>query len=195
MIRLFLDTSYKYLTCILFDNEKILSSYSEVCFKHQSELVFPALEEIFAKAGVSRTSVKEIYLTEGPGSYTGVRIAMTIAKTMGELLPADVYVISTLQFYAAGKKDVRVLMNARADRAYTAVYDRNIVVEDDSVLPLNEIELDHEELIGDLSLFGKEDVYPDMNEALLATLPYFRKVDNIAHLVPKYLKESESYLV
>ncbi len=103
--------------------------------------------------------------------------------------------ISTLQFYAAGKKDVRVLMNARADRAYTAVYDQNVIVEDDCVLPLNEIELDHEELIGDLSLFGKEDVYPDMNEALLTTLPYFRKVDNIAHLVPKYLKESESYLV
>jgi hypothetical protein len=75
------------------------------------------------------------------------------------------------------------------------VYNDNDIVEEDCVLPLSEIELDHAELVGDLSLYGKEDVYPDMNEALMNTFPCFRKVDNIAHLVPKYLKESESYLV
>ena len=193
MIRLFLDTAYKHLTCILTEDNRVLASYSEICFKHQSEQVFVALEKIFEEAKVSRKDVDEIYITEGPGSYTGVRIAMTIAKTISSLRDLDLYTISTLQLYSAGLPDCLVIMNARADRAYHGVYDMGKAVEEDSVSQLSEISLDHENLIGDLYLFGKEDVYPDMTEAFLKSLPYFRKVEEIHHLVPKYLKESDAY--
>ena len=194
MIRLFLDTAYKHLTCILLKDREVLASCSELCFKSQSENVFPALEKVFDEAGIDRKDVDAFYITEGPGSYTGVRIAMSIVKTMAEILPADIYVISTLQLYAAGKADTMVLMNARADRAYVGIYDCNEIVLEDCVLPLSEIDTDGHELVGDVSLFGGEDVYPDMCEALLNCLDCFRKVEDVRFLTPKYLKESESYL-
>ena len=193
MIRLFLDTSYKYLTCILFDEERILSSYSEVCFKHQSELLFVALEKIFQEAGISKKDIDAVCITEGPGSYTGVRIAMSVAKTLCDLRNIDLYTISTLRLYANRQKDTMVIMNARADRAYVGLYDGDEVVEDDHIVVLSESDLSGHTMVGDLSLFGKEDIYPDIAEAFLNCQPLMTKVENLAHLVPKYLKESESY--
>ena len=84
MLTLCIDTAYKYLTCVLIENDQIISSYFEECFKHQSEEVFVALDRIFKEAGKSRDDIDSICISEGPGSYTGVRIAMTIANCIRE---------------------------------------------------------------------------------------------------------------
>ena len=79
MLTLCIDTAYKYLTCALIKDDKVISSYSEPCFKRQSEEVFHAMEVVFASAGIDRRAIDSICISSGPGSYTGVRIAMTIA--------------------------------------------------------------------------------------------------------------------
>ena len=81
MLTLCIDTAYKYLTCALIRDDEIIASYSKECFKRQSEMVFSALEEIFDQAKVARDSIDSLCITKGPGSYTGVRIAMSLAKT------------------------------------------------------------------------------------------------------------------
>ena len=91
MLTLCIDTAYKYLTCALIQDNHIIGSYCKECFKKQSEEVFLALDETFKQANVERKDIDSICISEGPGSYTGVRIAMTIAKTIGELLKIDVY--------------------------------------------------------------------------------------------------------
>ncbi len=188
-----MDTAYKHLVCVLIEDDHILASYCEECFKHQSELLFVALEKVFHEAGISKMDVDAVCITEGPGSYTGVRIAMSVAKTLCDLRNIDLYTISTLRLYANRQKDTMVVMNARADRAYVGLYDGDEIVEDDHIAVLSESDLSGHTMVGDLSLFGKEDVYPDIAEAFLNCQPLMNKVENIAHLVPKYLKESESY--
>ena len=79
MLTLCIDTAYKYLTCALIKNDEVLASFSNECFKRQSEEVFAALDEVFKKANVERKDLDSICVAEGPGSYTGVRIGMTIA--------------------------------------------------------------------------------------------------------------------
>lgn len=194
MLTLCIDTAYKYLTCALIKDDKIISSESFECFKKQSEELFLVLEKVFDKAKINRNSIDSICISEGPGSYTGTRIAMTLAKTIGETLPCDVYKISTLRLYASGNANTMVIMNARADRAYVGIYDRNKVVVDDYVSMVNEIDPKEYNIVGDGSLIGEKDVYPNVPEAFLKTKSVWEKVDKIAYLVPKYLKESESYL-
>ncbi|MDO5331600.1 MAG: tRNA (adenosine(37)-N6)-threonylcarbamoyltransferase complex dimerization subunit type 1 TsaB, partial [Bacillota bacterium] len=146
------------------------------------------------QANIEKNAIDSICISEGPGSYTGTRIAMTLAKTMGETLPCDVYTISTLRLYAANNPNTMVIMNARADRAYVGIFNNNDIIEDDYVSLVNEIDAKDYNVVGDGNLIGKADIYPNIAEAFLKTKPVWKKVEKIAFLVPKYLKESESYL-
>ena len=193
MITLCIDTAYKYLTCALIKDDEIISSYSKECFKRQSEEVFSALDTVFNEANLERSSIDSICISEGPGSYTGTRIAMTIAKVIGEVVPVNVYTISTLRLYAAGKDNCMVVMDARADRVYCGIYDRDNVVMQDCVMPVDGVNHEVYNLMGDGSIFGKEDDFGNIPEAFLKTRDYWQKVEKLAYLTPKYLKESESY--
>ena len=193
MLTLCIDTAYKYLTCVLIEDDRIIASYSEECFKHQSEEVFVALKKIFDQSGKSRSDIYSICISEGPGSYTGVRIAMSIAKTIGEVKPCDVYTISTLRLYAACQENVLVLMDARAGRAYYGIYNKDEIIKDDDVKPLEEIETLGYTIVGDGSLLDFNDDFGNIPDAFLKTKHLWKKADNIAYLTPKYLKESESY--
>lgn len=194
MLTLCIDTAYKYLTCALIQDEQILASISLPCFKKQSEELFDVLKQVFDDAHVDRNAIDSICISEGPGSYTGVRIAMSLAKTIGEVLPVDVYTISTLRLYAAGNPSTMVIMNARANRAYVGVFNNNEIIIDDHILELNEINPMSYKIVGDGSLINHVDDFGDIPTAFLKTKPVWNKVDKIAYLVPKYLKESESYL-
>ncbi|MCR4634236.1 MAG: tRNA (adenosine(37)-N6)-threonylcarbamoyltransferase complex dimerization subunit type 1 TsaB [Erysipelotrichaceae bacterium] len=193
MLTLCIDTAYKYLTCVLIKDDRILSSYCKECFKKQSEEVFSALDEVFETAGVQRRSIDSICITKGPGSYTGVRIAMTIAKVIGETLPCDVYTISTLRLYAADRPNCMVLMDARADRVYCGVYDKEKIVSQDRAVAIKDLDIKDCQIIGDGALVGKANDYGDIPEAFLRTKAYWEKTDALAYLTPEYLKESESY--
>lgn len=193
MITLCIDTAYKYLTCALIKDDEIISSYSKECFKRQSEEVFSALDTVFNEANLERSSIDSICISEGPGSYTGTRIAMTIAKVIGEVVPVNVYTISTLRLYAAGKDNCMVVMDARADRVYCGIYDRDNVLMQDCVMPVDGVNHEPYNLMGDGSIFGKEDDFGNIPEAFLKTRDYWQKVEKLAYLTPKYLKESESY--
>ena len=193
MLTLCIDTAYKYLTCALIEDDNVISSYSEPCFKRQSEEVFHAMEDVFKTAGVDKKAIDSICISSGPGSYTGVRIAMTIAKVIGQVLPCEVYTVSTLRLYAGNRSHCMVLMDARAGRAYTAVYDKEKTILSDTILPVGEIAPEDHLLIGDASLLGKEDDFGDIAQDFLAVKPCWKKIEDIAYLTPDYLKESESY--
>lgn len=193
MLTLCIDTAYKYLTCVLIKDNKILANYSKECFKRQSEEVFAALNQVFEEAKVERKDIDSICISEGPGSYTGVRIAMTIGKTIGEMFKIDVYTISTLRLYAGNNKNTMVLMDARANRAYVGIYDEDRIIEEDKAIELDKIDPKDYYIVGDGSLIGKTDNYLNIGECFLKTKNLWKKADNIAYLVPKYLKESDSY--
>ena len=193
MLTLCIDTAYKYLTCALIKDGQIISSFSSECFKKQSEEVFNALDEVFKQANADKRSIDSICISEGPGSYTGVRIAMTIAKVMGELLPCDVYKISTLRLYAANRPHCMVIMDARASRVYCGIYDKSEVIMEDQAVEIKDLDIGNYTIVGDGSLVGKENDWGDIPEAFLNTRYLWEKVGNISALTPKYLKESETY--
>ena len=194
MLTLCIDTAYKYLTCALIKDSQILASKSLQCFKKQSEELFNMLKDVYKQANILPKDIDSICISEGPGSYTGVRIAMTLAKVIGEELNIDVYTISTLRLYAANNPNTMVIMNARANRAYVGIYDKNNILLDDCIKEINEINIDGYNLIGDVSLFNGEDNFGDIANAFLKTKDVWHKVEKLAYLVPKYLKENESYL-
>ena len=132
-------------------------------------------------------------ITKGPGSYTGVRIAMTIAKVLCQVKGIKLYTISTLRLYAGNHEKTMVIMDARANRAYVGVYDKETCLLEDCAMELKDIDTKDYNVILDGSLVGKEDVAPNIPECFLACKNLFEEVENINHLAPEYLKESTAY--
>ncbi|MBR3227851.1 MAG: tRNA (adenosine(37)-N6)-threonylcarbamoyltransferase complex dimerization subunit type 1 TsaB [Erysipelotrichaceae bacterium] len=193
MLTLCIDTAYKYLTVALLKEDGILEAISFECFKRQSEEVFVALNELFKKAGVKKSDIDSVCISSGPGSYTGVRIAMTIAKVLCQIRKIELYRISTLCLYAGNRENTMVVMDARAKRAYVGIYDRGRCIMSDRAMELDRIKPEDCEVVLDGELVGRDNVIPDIPACFLATRDIWEKVEEINYLAPEYLKESDAY--
>ena len=193
MLSLCIDTAYKYLCVCLISDDKIVDALSFECYKRQSEEVFVALDKLFKRSGINKADVDSICISKGPGSYTGVRIAMSLAKVYCQVKKIKLYTLSTLRLYAGNKANTMVIMDARANRAYVGIYDKGEVVLKDCIKEIKDIEVKDCSVLLDGHLLGKQDVVPDIPDCFLKLKDKWEEVKDINFLVPEYLKESESY--
>lgn len=80
-VSLFIDTTQKYFNLIILQDEEIIYSYSIKTNNNMTDIVVEKVKKIFSKLGIPKESVNEILVTDGPGSFTGCRIGILIAKT------------------------------------------------------------------------------------------------------------------
>ena len=200
MITLCMDTSSKFLVLALIQEDELIGKRCLSSWKRQSEMIFPQLTELLAECGLTPTAIDQVVVTNGPGSYTGVRIAMTVAKVLCSTANLPLYALPTLELIGAGKTKAAVLLDARSQRAYFGMIENGRLSGKEEVLSLSEIQAridnaDGLELVGDCSLLGLEDCYPDLAQAFLTTRSQWQKVENVHLLVPEYLKSADDYLV
>lgn len=191
MLILCMDTSHKHMGIALLNEEGIIDQTVKDCFKKQSETLLPEVDALLKKNGFVPKDITEICISKGPGSYTGVRIAMTVAKTLGALASIPVDTVSTLRLYSAGK-DGLVLLDARSHRGYTGIFGEENF---EGILDLDEIQKKAEgkEVFGDGSLIGRENRYLPIGECFDSTRGEWQRVENIHTLVPEYFKGNEGY--
>ena len=191
-----LDTAHQFLIIALLKDDALIDGIQMDCKKHQSEYLTVQLDEILRRNQLEVKDIDNWVITRGPGSYTGVRIAMTMAKVIGSLMNKNVYTLSTLQLYA-GLRNCYVALDARAKRVYAGRYENGQPAMDDCILTneqMQQIIDSGETVIGDLHLFDREDDYGNILENFAALKPYWQKVDNVDILTPVYLKSNEEYL-
>ena len=190
------DTSHQFLLLALLKDDKLVEGVQLDCFKHQSEYLIPEISKLLERHGLEASDIDSFVVAQGPGSYTGVRIGMTMAKVLGSLMNKDVYTLSTLQLYA-GLEDCYVIMDARAKRVYVGRYKDGKPLMEDTIYTndrMKEIIDSGANVIGDLHLFGQEDRYGDLAQHFADLREFWQKVDNVDLLTPTYLKSSEEYL-
>ncbi len=197
MIRLCMDTSHKKLVLALIQDETILSYVEEDCFKKQSEIINQKLDEMLKEHQIKPLDIDEICVTKGPGSYTGVRIAMTIAKVMGAMGNIPVYTLSSLQLASGCMENTLVLMDARSKRAYYGLVDKGTVVEQgvDLIEVIESKNFSPAYYAGDASLINKEETPVSLVESFIKLRTHWELVENIHSLAPEYLKSNDDYLV
>ena len=195
MITLCMDTSHIYLVLALIRDDRIIARVQKESWKRQSEEIFPELIAMCESVSVTPDDIGQVVISEGPGSYTGVRIAMTVAKVFCAMKNIPLYTVSTLKLYSGGKS-CRVVLDARSKRAYTCLYAGGNAMEEERACECAEIKADPDtEIIGDGHLIGREDCWPDIAECFLAVKDSWKKAENVHTVVPNYLKSSDSYLV
>ncbi|HHW4681441.1 MAG TPA: tRNA (adenosine(37)-N6)-threonylcarbamoyltransferase complex dimerization subunit type 1 TsaB, partial [Xylella taiwanensis] len=100
----------------------------EVAPRRHAELVLPWAEQLLAEAGISRRQLDAIALGCGPGAFTGVRLAISLAQGIALALDRPLLPVSTLQVLAmrAAPEAPRVLasIDARRGEVYYAIFVR-----------------------------------------------------------------------
>lgn len=199
MISLCMDSAYKQLVIGLYKDQELLAGISLEAFKKQSETIFVELNRLLKETGLDYKDMDRVIITKGPGSYTGIRIAMTIAKVLCSQMHKELYTISTMQLYAGIEKQANVILDARSQRAYVAHVEDGQIQGNTQILTLDEvkefIETNPGILLGDADLIGQDVQKVDFLKNFIELEPYYEKVENIHALVPDYLKESDSYKV
>lgn len=119
------DTSNKPLTVAVVDDGNVLATLESTEKKTHSVSLLPDIQQALKQAKLSIDEIDLIAVAQGPGSYTGVRIAVTVAKTLAFTLKKDLVGVSSLKVLAADGDQDKILvplMDARNDNAFAGVY-------------------------------------------------------------------------
>lgn len=193
MITICMDTSHTWLVIGLIKDDQVIGKVQEKCWKKQSEELFPRLTTLMNDCHLQPEDIDQIVISKGPGSYTGVRIAMTVAKVFCAMADKPIYTVSTLLLYA-GKKNCRVVTDARGKRVYTCLFFDGKALEEERAVEIENLEIGDVNIVGDGALVGRQDEWPDIVDNFLELKDEWEKHDNVHLVVPEYLKSSASYL-
>lgn len=184
MYSLLLDTHGNAVTLILYKDGKVYSEKNVITNNRHSIATFPLIEEVFSENKLDVHDLNEILVVNGPGSFTGVRIAVTIAKTLAYTLNIPIKSIDSLTILA---------LNIVCDgEKYVSIPDKNgafvgFFSIDNNVINMSYYnKTDYDELVSKNHIYVESDVHIDYN--LIYT--YLSKMDSInPHLVnPLYVK-------
>lgn len=95
-----LDTSTRVMSLALYDGSSLLSEVSWACGDHHTVELAPAVAEALKRCGFTSAALKALGVATGPGSFTGVRIGLALAKGMALAQHIPLVGIPTLDILA-----------------------------------------------------------------------------------------------
>jgi tRNA threonylcarbamoyladenosine biosynthesis protein TsaB len=216
-----IDTSNQILSVAIVVDQKIVAEYTTNVSRNHSVRLMPAIETIMQEANMDPKELEKIVVAIGPGSYTGVRIGVTTAKTFGYSLNIPVVPISSLELVAYNglyfDGYICPFFDARRGQVYTGLYksdgdnlklekaEMNVLMEDflNEIVQMNkkilfisnDMDIHREkisEIMGNLAIYAPTYLsYP--RASLLGVIGEKRKgIDQIHELVPNYLRLVEA---
>jgi len=221
MTILAIDTSNNPLGVALLDDNQVLGEYMTNLKKNHSVRIMPAIQTLMKDCERLPADLTKIVVAKGPGSYTGVRIGVTIAKTLAWTLNIPLVGISSLEILAAGTGRyfngyVSPIVDARRGQVYTALYHyqngKPMAVEQDQLVMLadwaakltelnqpilfvgNDLPLHSDkikEILGSQAIFASETEH-NPRPAELALLGRDKPGEDIHSFVPNYIRLAEA---
>lgn len=216
MTILAIDTTNDALAVALYREGLVIESYVSVNKNKHSTRLMPAIDYIMHDADIKPADLTKIVVAKGPGSYTGVRIALSVAKTMAWTLNIPLAAVSSLKALALNASDhtyVCPFFDARRGLVFTGLYDQagNLVKEEVNILfedwlqslktfkaPITFVspDIEHyrgliEETLGQAAQFLPKGHHV-INPGLLATIGEKEEAVDPHQLVPNYLRLVEA---
>lgn len=203
------DTSSKALTLAILEDETLLAQMTLNIKKNHSITLMPATDFLMNSLDMKPTDLDRIVVAQGPGSYTGLRMAVATAKTLAHTLKIELVGVSSLLALVPEQVEGLVIpvMDARRNNVYAGFYQSGQSVRPEAHLPLAEVL----EIAGvadqPVTFVGETAVFAEQIEAALPgvsvqpTLPDAAAIgrlgldlpaQSIHDFVPNYLKRVEA---
>lgn len=205
MICLFFDTSSDLLKVSLIKGDKIIFDKELHTKNDHSSYLVPTIDEAFKSNNIDFKELDEIIVGNGPGSFTGTRISIAVAKTYAFSFNIPVYMISSLEelIYDNDGYDFYVpIIEEKKDNLYFSIFDKDKKrVMDDTYSSTEYMYKKLEELDGKIlliSLSNKEYEKYDTVKASINALNIMKNIDvnnekvNPHLLKPNYIKKIEA---
>lgn len=187
MWQLVINTSHHHLSLALLKEGSFFDGINEIAFKTQSELIMVKLDELIKRNNIQIFDVNELYIGIGPGSYTGVRIGLTVVKVLAILKKFDVYTFTSFDF-ALVQDSGTTIMDARSSRAYVGIKENKKWLYQ-GILTIDELkERMIHPLVGDTSLVNFKDESRPFEELCEHVLDVSTKVSDVHTIEPLYIK-------
>ena len=129
MKTLYIDTSLNYLYAGIAEDDKLLIEIQERLEQNLSKEAVPKIATMFEKINLKPDNIDKIIVVDGPGSFTGIRIGITIAKIYAYSLNIKITTISSLEAMAISNDKASYfvpIIDARHGYVYSAIYDRSM---------------------------------------------------------------------
>ena len=193
MVTVLLDSSNTNLSVGVARDNLLLESISYEAWQRQSEYMIPELNKLLDKYGISKDEIGEVIVAKGPGSYTGVRIAITIAKTIAVALNTKLYAVSSLRAQKNGTCPSICLINARSGRSYIGAYEGSKILLEDQIMKNEDVmnyisEHPDYSVCGDTKYLGIEGVEPNNIKEMLDLKDSLESINPLS-LKPVYMKD------
>lgn len=137
---LYIDTSSSYLYTGIVCDGKLISEVQENLQLDLSKLALPKIAEMFSENNLKPNDIDKIIVVNGPGSFTGIRVGLTIAKVYAWSLNIPIIPITSLEAMACSCEEDRMLVpiiDARRGYVYGAIYK-----DDEEILKPQHIKLE-----------------------------------------------------
>jgi tRNA threonylcarbamoyladenosine biosynthesis protein TsaB len=138
-----LDTSTRIASVAVHDGEQVLSETTWLAGREHSTSLLVEAEAALQRIGKTPTDLTGVAVATGPGSFTGVRVALSVAKGLAAGLGVPLWGVSTLDAMAhsASGTDlpVRVVLEAGRARMATALYGADLCVEAPRLATLDQL--------------------------------------------------------
>jgi tRNA threonylcarbamoyladenosine biosynthesis protein TsaB len=192
--RLVIDSATKYLYISLLDGDTILEEYYDEGHNDHSVVLMPTIEEMMNKWNLKVADLNEIIVGIGPGSYTGLRVGVVIAKMFGWNNSIPVKTVSSLALLASASDEEYVLaeIDARRGNSFLGLFQNASgvlkAVSAEELTNLEEYKENANKIYSEVfvSSMGKPNILKVLNSPLLT------KVENIHELNPNYLRVTEA---
>lgn len=181
---LYIDTSSSYLYTGIVENGVIKKEIKKEYGHKLSEVALPEIVSMFEETKITPKDIKKIIVVDGPGSFTGIRIGITIAKVYAWSLNIPITTITSLEAMAVSSEgnEVKVpVIDARRGYCYAAIFK-----EDDSEI-LKPSYLTYTDLQEKLAAISKYRIITNEEDKMQITALTVEQYEpNIAKIVEKY---------
>jgi tRNA threonylcarbamoyladenosine biosynthesis protein TsaB len=190
--RLVIDSATPQLYIALMEGNQVLEKYCEKGNNDHSVHLMPTIEKIFDNQQLTVDDLDEIILGIGPGSYTGVRIGVSVAKVFAWTKNIPVKTVSTLALLASSSQSdgyVLAQIDARRNNAFMGLFklENNVlsVVKKEVFSNKNSVyaSLPKETMI-------VENGEPNIEVILQSDV--LKSIDNVHSISPNYLRKTEA---
>lgn len=199
MISLFLNTSSRYLNIAILKDNKVINEKNLELEKDLSALALFEIEKLFKETQLKPNDIDEIYCVDGPGSFTGLRVGITIAKVYAWSLNKKLYKVSSLYTMATSINNDYIipLIDARRGYVFAGIYDKDYnQVLKDQYISLENLKNIVKNLEGQYTYvtlddfdFQTQKYIPNLNN----TFKYIEKEEVDPYtFIPNYLKKTET---
>ncbi len=199
---LYIDTSSSFLYTAIVNDNKVEAEIRKDFGHSLSEKALPEIVSMFEENKLSPKDINKIIVVNGPGSFTGIRIGITIAKVYAWSLKINITTITSLEamMISSNTNTIKVpILDARRNYVFAGIYSRdNEEILKPSYLKIEELnkklaELDNYTIITN----DKINEYPLTEEYIpnfLKIVDKYKNKENInPHAVnPNYLKLTEA---